>query len=659
MSLGSIVEYIEQQRIISAVILQEKNGKFRLLNEFNREFAFSASRLSHISQTKLDSSLSRDILVSQLKELVEKRKALSDTVNIKELWEILNEEQVDIDLSAMTNFCFDPPLTSDHESAVIRAFFQDRLYFKFNKSFFFPYSPDQVELKKKQIRKAEKKERQIQQGAAWLNEMLNKKTAEDLKADSSIIKILKSYYLFGNEADDASLAQKIIKKSSLDSSDQLFNIFVRAGIWDEDENISLLSFNIPDSFPKDVLEKSQKLINNPINFSDDPLRQDLSHLSLITIDGQSTLDFDDAVSIENTDTGYRLGIHIIDVDAYIKNGDPIDISARERGNSIYMPDARLPMLPQQLSDDFCSLKQGELRPAISTLINMNRFFEIQDYQIVPSIIKVHQQMTYTEANLLAGKDDPITTFHKIADTQREKRLKAGAIQITLPEINIWLEENKEIGYSRIDRETVSRMLISEFMILANSLMAEFLKSHDMPAVFRSQAEPKQRLFKGIETSLLMNMRQKKQLSRVVISTDPYPHAGLAVSAYVTATSPIRRYYDLLTQRQIKAILGFHESYTKAGLDDILIPLSTAVTAANRVQTLRKRYWTIKYLEALRGKPFEALVLDRYRDNYQILIKEFMLETRLPTGSIKLQQGDVIRLTLQHADARRDLLSFCL
>ena len=129
---GSIVEYIDQQKIISAVVLQEKNGKFRLLNEFNREVSFSGNRLSHISQTKLDTALSRDFLVAQLKKLTGNRKKLSETIDIKELWEILHEEQVDIDLSAMTMFCFDPPLTSDHEAAVIRAFFQDRLYFKFN-----------------------------------------------------------------------------------------------------------------------------------------------------------------------------------------------------------------------------------------------------------------------------------------------------------------------------------------------------------------------------------------------------------------------------------------------------------------------------------------------------------------------------------------------
>ncbi|MCK5348914.1 MAG: ribonuclease II, partial [Desulfobacula sp.] len=135
---GNIVEYIDQQKIISAVILQEKKGKLRLLNENNREVNFSEKRLSHISQICLDTSVSRDSIVTQLKQLTQNRKKLSEAIDIKELWEILHEESEDIDIETMTLFCFDPPLTSDHEAAVIRAFFHDRLYFKFNKITFAP-----------------------------------------------------------------------------------------------------------------------------------------------------------------------------------------------------------------------------------------------------------------------------------------------------------------------------------------------------------------------------------------------------------------------------------------------------------------------------------------------------------------------------------------
>jgi exoribonuclease-2 len=618
--------------------------------------SFSEKRLSHVAEVCLDIGLARDVIATRLKQLAEDRSRLAETIDIRELWEILHDEPEEIDLPTMTLFCFDPPLTPDHEAAVIRAFFHDRLFFKFNQMTFTPHTPEQVKARQRQIQEAETREILTQKGATWITDVLNNKNGSNNPVDPFIVDILTSYYLFGSDSDSYLIARNIIKKSPLNSPEQLFAVFVKAGIWDQHKNIDLLTLQIPTVFSTEVLEQEKRLTTTPINFFDDPLRKDLTQTPLITIDGQSTLDFDDAISLENTETGYTLGIHIIDVDAYIKSNDPIDLAARDRASSIYMPDDKLPMLPPNLSEDLCSLKENEIRPGISTIIKMSRFFEIQDYTIVPSIIKVHKQMSYAEANLLNGKNDPITTLYKIATLLREKRLKAGAIQITLPEVNVWIEENQEIGYLKIDRENPSRMLVSEMMIFANSLMAEFLANNNMPAVFRSQAHPKQRLFKGIETSLTLNFMQRKHLSRAIIGTDPEIHSGLGVKAYATATSPIRRYHDLLTQRQIKAILGYNRAYSKTELETILQSISQTIANAGRVQSARKRYWIIKYLEGQKGCNYEALVLDRYRDHYNVLIKEFMFEAKLPPSGIKLKHGDIIQVTIQHADARRDQLS---
>jgi len=657
MNIGSIVEYIDQQKIVSAVILSEKKGKLRLLNENSREVIFSEKRLSHISQLSLDTALSRTALVNHLKQVTESRKRLSETIDIRELWEILHDEPQGIDMEAMTLFCFDPPLTSDHEAAVIRAFFSDRLYFKVNNYVFTPCTPEQLEGKKRQIREVERRESLISKGVEWLTLMQNEKNIEkQAPVDPGVIEILKSYYLMDSDSQFATVAKQMIKKSGLSAPEQLFTIFVNAGIWDIDENIDLLSLQIPTSFSDTVLEAAKKLCQTQTNVFKDPQRRDLTDLPLITIDGQSTMDYDDAISLETTENGYRLGIHIIDVAAYIKSGDPIDMAARYRASSIYMPDDKLPMIPPTLSEDLCSLKEGATRPGISTLVQMNRFFEVLDYSIVPSLIKVHHQMSYTEANLLNGKDDPITSLYKIATLLRDKRLKAGAIQITLPEVNVWLEDNREIRYAKIDRENPSRMLVSEMMILANSLMAQFLADHNTPAVFRSQAQPRQRLFKGIETALMPNFLQRKQLSRAMIGTNPELHAGLGVKAYVTATSPIRRYHDLLTQRQIRAILGIGTAYSKTELEEILQTIAIPMANTGRVQGARKRYWLIKYLETMKGASFDTLVLDCHRDHYNILIKELMLEARLPLSGLRLKVGDILQVTIQHADARRNQLS---
>ena len=171
METGNIVEYIDQQKIITAVILQAKNGKLRLLTENNREINFSEKRLSHVSDEKLDCSTNKDFLVKQLKKINQNRQILSEKIDIPELWEVLHEEDEEIDIPTMTYFCFDPPVSSDDEAAVLRAFFHDRLYFKFGKTGFRPYTPEQQEHKKKQEMEALRKERLIEKGGLWIKAM--------------------------------------------------------------------------------------------------------------------------------------------------------------------------------------------------------------------------------------------------------------------------------------------------------------------------------------------------------------------------------------------------------------------------------------------------------------------------------------------------------
>jgi len=655
MDTGNIAEYIDQQRVVCAVVTQLKNLRLKLLTENNREVNLATGRLAHISREGLNPSASRESLVRELKRISQKRRNLAQTLDIGELWELLHEDGETIDIPTMTALCFDPPVTPDHESAVIRAFFNDKLYFKFKKNVLTPNTPEHIEIKLKQIQEAEARKRLMDKGSVWIKGMDQGTHTE--APDPEIIKILADYYIHENESKTAADAKAILSRSGTESPQKIFDIMVKAGIWQKDENLDLIRLDIPTSFPQPVLDRAEQLISNHEDFTRDPLRKDLRDVPLITIDGQSTLDYDDAISLQKKeDGGYLLGIHIIDVGFYIKDDDVIDKDARARASSIYMPDDKIPMLPSNLSEDLCSLREGETRPAISTLVNLNRFFELIDYEVTASIIKVHHQMTYTEANMLNGEDDPITTLHRIATVLREKRIKAGAVQITLPEVNLWVEDNGDIGISRIDRENPSRMLVSELMILANTLMAEFISSHDTPAVYRSQPEPNQRLFHGVETSLFLNCMQRKQLNRAATGTRPAPHSGLGVTAYTTATSPIRRYVDLLTQRQIRGILGYEASYTKDEMESILHVLDIPMANTGRAQFQRRRYWLLKYLEGMKGASQEAVVLDSRRDFFTILIKEFMLEWRLPSGGMNLKPGDLIQVTIQHADARRGQLS---
>ncbi len=643
-----------------AVVLEVKNQRLRLLTENNREVNLSRNRLLHKDKMRLDLNLGRDQLVAALKQIAQKRQALIKKIDIKDLWEVLNTEQNWIDLATMTEFCFPDDPSGDHESAVIRALFNDRLYFKFNLDGFRPNSERQVQQLAAQRQQVEFKNKLIEGGGSWLKSMLNatgsiapQSLSDDIR---QYVEILKSYYLFDKESKDYTVARAMTARAGLESTDDLFKVFVKLGIFDEDENIELLRCNLSVDFSQQIVFDAQQIIRSGPTISVDASRQDMTHLVLMTIDGQGTLDFDDAISIEEKSDSFRLGVHIADVGHHIQKGGALDQEALSRGSSIYMPEIKIPMLPPGLAEDLCSLKAGEVRPAISVMVNLSPMAEIVDYEIFHSLIKVKQQLTYYDVNLYADENRDMRILRDIAEKFRQKRLDAGAVQITVPEINIWLNENREVFINKINRESPGRMLIAELMIMANWLMASYLKKSAVPAIFRSQPEPRERLYKNNAGTLFQNWMQRRLLNRFILSTKPEWHSGLGLDAYATATSPIRKYSDLITQRQIRSVLGLEDAYTADQIDKIIQLLELPMSNAGRLQYSRHRYWLLKYLEKQIGQKEEAVVLQKTRRNYQILLTQYMLECDLPVSSgLELKPEDLIQVTVQRVSARKDVL----
>ncbi len=657
MKPGNIVEYIDDQKIICAVILEVKDKRLRLLSETNREINISAGRLSHKCGTSFDISSSRNDLIQSLKATAQKRKNIMATIDIKELWEVLNTEQKPIDLATMTQLCFSSSSSDDHESAVVRSFFENRVYFKFGFDSFMPNSEDQVEKIIFQKNKAARKERLVEQGGKWLKSALTDGATLPEEELSEIVEILKSVYLFGKESKHFNLGKAILAKAGVELDSSIFKLLVKLGVWEKNENLDLHRLETPQAFSPEVEENANELVASLKHLVDNQKRKDLTHLPIMTIDGPSTHDFDDALSIEKEGMNYRLGVHIVDVGYFIKRGDVLDKNALTRGSSIYMPDQYIPMLPAALSGNICSLKAGELRPTISIFALLSPLANVIDYEILPSIVKVKRQLTYFDADNIVGEDEELTALYELAVSFRRKRLDAGAIQITLPEINIRLLENGEVILNQVNRESPGRMLVAEMMILANWIMAKFLGDNNIPAVFRSQPGPKERILKNDKGSLFENWAQRRLLSRGVLGPWPEHHSGLGLDAYVTATSPIRKYFDLATQRQIRAVLGLEDPYSEGAIKNMIQVLLQPVAAAGRLQFRRHRYWVLKFLEGKTGTKEDAIVIDKRRNNYIIVITAYMVECKLPlTSGMHLVPGDLIQITFQHINARNDLLS---
>jgi exoribonuclease-2 len=664
MQPGNIVEYIDRQKILCAVVLEIKNQRLRLLSENARDVTLSSQRLSHSSSMFLDPTMGREAMTQSLKETAARRNALVDSVDVASLWEVLHTEQQWIDLTTMTGFVFPDAQDADHESAVVRAFFGNRLYFKFKPDSFFPYTEEQARQARHRAEKEEKRKRLIQSGVAWLKAVVsdNGKQPPPISGDCmEVVDILKSYHLFGKDSESHTVAKTMLSEAGIKNPEAIFQILVGVGAWDVNENLELLFHKAPVDFPDEVLQHAarlkEKVTRNGGMVADADSRKDLTGLRLLTIDGQSTLDYDDALSIEDMGTHYLLGIHISDVAAHIRKGDAIDQEALSRASSIYMPDRKIPMIPADMSEDLCSLVAGRKRPAISIMVKITPSGDIIDPEIFASVITVHRQLSYSDANAMADADSEISMLHTIGRLFRRKRLDDGAVHISLPEISIQVDRSDAPTVTRVEREAPSRMLISEIMILANSVMADFLKAHNMPAVFRSQPGPRERLYQRDGGSLFQNWMQRKHLSRFALGTRAGRHDGLGLDAYVTATSPIRKYYDLITQRQIRAVLGLETPYSDEDVAALLQRLEHPMGYVPRLQYSRNRFWLLKHLETRIGQKEEAIVLSKRKGGYQILLPTYMTECFIPmTGGVKLKPEDYIQITFQHVNARKDDLT---
>jgi ribonuclease R len=267
-----------------------------------------------------------------------------------------------------------------------------------------------------------------------------------------------------------------------------------------DVEIMIRKHHIPHLFPDAVLENARAVAH--LDRNEVARRRDFRGLPIVTIDGETARDFDDAVMVKETSDGYELQVHIADVAQYVTPGSPLDLEARLRGTSVYFPDRAVPMLPQELSTDICSLRPDEDRLVLSCIMQMGRDGAIHSYEVTEGVIRSVRRMTYTQVHQVLSGDqaaraefaplvpafERMLTLAKILNRKREQR---GSIDFDLPEPIIDFNDQGEMqGILRSDRTWANR-LIEEFMLSANECVAAWHEQH-APSIYRIHEKPEAR-----------------------------------------------------------------------------------------------------------------------------------------------------------------------
>ena len=413
--------------------------------------------------------------------------------------------------------------------------------------------------------------------------------------------------------------------------------------------IALRKHDLPHVWPREV-EALEKKVPKKVTAADIKGRQDLRDYPFVTIDGETARDFDDAVFCERQGKGFRLLVAIADVSHYVKNGDALDIEARNRGNSVYFPRRVIPMLPETLSNEMCSLKPDVDRLALVCEMSISAVGEIKRYQFMEAVFHSAARLTYTnvakalyafetdhgiEENLLPHLRQLDAVFQVLLAA----RNKRGAIDFDTAETVMVFDNVGKIEKIVPTLRNDAHRLIEECMLAANVCTAEFLLENEHPALYRIHAGPSEEKLDGLRTMLkdfalqlpggnepkpadysallkkikgrpdapLLQTVLLRSMKQAVYSPDNIGHFGLAYDAYTHFTSPIRRYPDLLTHRAIKAILSGTTYDPKVPWDQLGIQCSATERRADEATRDVNSWLKCYYMKDRLGEEFPGTI----------------------------------------------------
>jgi ribonuclease R len=432
--------------------------------------------------------------------------------------------------------------------------------------------------------------------------------------------------------------------------------------WPGDPGVDMISvihrFGLRTSFPDEVLAAARAVPEEP-EPAEIARRQDWRDKLVITIDPADAKDHDDAIWLERFRDGWRLAVHIADVSHYIKPGTAMDKEAIERGNSTYLVDRVLPMLPVELSNGICSLKPDVDRLTKCALLEISSTGEVSKASFIDAVIHSRAKLSYEQAQaILDGKPAPegsdaqlvpiVIEGWKLASTMRRRRFEIGALDLEMPEIKIRLDDKGRACAAEPVIHTASHQLVEECMLAANDAVAKILRERMKPAVYRIHEDPEpSRLMDYTQTAKLHGYRpgdltnrshiQKlldeskgspeehiiklgllKSLKRAAYSAEPIGHYGLAKGDYCHFTSPIRRYADLIVHRALQPLLvnpparPDHTS-SQADLREIARHISDTERTSAEAESESKQLKLFEYLQRVAEMhdphEFDGLITD--------------------------------------------------
>ncbi|NER05347.1 MAG: VacB/RNase II family 3'-5' exoribonuclease, partial [Okeania sp. SIO3C4] len=602
---------------------------------------------------------------SEISRFLQEVETYIDPSSIELAWELLVEESETVNPEEMALLLFSEQTPAQCYAAYI-LLSDDKLYFKQKGDRYEPRPVAQVGEIKHQQEVQKQKQQELENFLLRVRNRLAGEEVDWQPSDYNRLDVIEKLATYGEEASNRTQAMDTLAVLELpETPEAAFKLLMDLGIWSEHENLFLRRSQIPKHFSTKVLEVAQSCLQSPPP-DPDTNRLDLTHLKVYTIDDESTKEIDDGLSVEFLeDNRQKIWVHIADPTRLLTPGDELDLDARRRTTTLYLPTGMIPMFPSELATGPMSLIQGQICSALSFGVILDESGGVVDYSIHASLIKPTYRLTYDDVDemlqLQIKLEPEIHALNQWAKQRFQWRQSQGSISIYMPESVIKVE-GEEVKVEVLD-DSPSRQLVAEMMIMAGEVGAKYGQENNIPLPYRSQPQPE--LPPEAELILLpagpvRSCAMRRCMPKSEMGIIPARHASLALETYVQVTSPIRRYSDLLAHFQIKAHLRGEElPFTRDKMQEIVMSLVPAVKEASSVERCTNRYWGLEYLRRNSDEIWQALIIRWLKEEINlglVLLEELGLELAMRFGR-SVNVGDRLEVKVAHADPRKDEVIF--
>ncbi len=573
---GALIDYLDQGRFQSALVIREQERHLAVVDADGRErlvprdlvMARYPERRAH-----------RAHAAEALEALRNERSELAQELDLDLLWGVISEQGRSFGADEMAELFFGRR-SNVAASVMLEALLSDRIYFVRRHLEFVPRSPEQVERLRVQADRIRSRSDDYRKTQKIIRDVLSGGPAPPAAEAEPLVDEL-TRYLQNRYTRSRELTQMLAQAvPEVDPADAAFALLERLGAKPNVPRFALIA-GLPTEFGAEAMREAASAVPGP--------RPAVDGGYSITVDDSDTVEVDDALAVEPLDDGaLRVRVHIALVADFVTKGGALDAEAAARATTVYLPETTVRMLPDAISCNAASLLATHERPVLTTDVTLSPEGELLDSSIYPAWIRITERVDYDRANSILENPaesgpaaDAVRQLYGAALKLRENRRRAGAILTQRRESKVRVREGDKIEIEILDSASPSRTMVAEFMVLSNFVAARYAAINRVPIIYRVQPQS------GLDYA-----SQRPRLSLY-----PEYHAGIGLDYYAQLSSPIRRYADLVLQRQLLAALaGDGAPYNVDELLKVLAGAEGAEDSGRELERRAKRYWTLRYLQ---------------------------------------------------------------